>query len=91
MLGMSGIIFGSLSLLLSLLFLFHSPHSLAQILALNFPLVDFQKSFSGIPPPLPFAVPAVIVSMCAYDTRVGQMAISVSLLAWLAIFTLFIW
>ncbi len=90
-LGMSGLMFASLSLLLCILMLTGSPSGFEAAMALKFPLTSFQQSIQGIAPPVPFAIAAMTASIFALRTEIGKIAMALSTLSFAVIYLLFLW
>jgi hypothetical protein len=87
---MSGIILGTLSLVLSALFLVQSPGALVQLATLDFPITAMKHNLFAIAPPVPFSVGATVASLLAWRSSIGKYTLAANLLMLAAVCVLFI-
>ena len=89
--SMSGIMFGTLSLMLSILILAQSPGAISQLAALDFPITAVKSQLFHVAPPVPFSIVATTASLFAWNSRVGKYALAANLVLLTFISALFIW
>ncbi len=86
--GMSALILGGLTMMMSILLLAQTPEALHQAAAFDFPLRAFEHQ--PLPPPVPFAIGAAVVSLFSWKSSAGKYIAVANLLVLVAVLALFV-
>ena len=89
--SMSGIMFGTLSLMLSILILAQSPGALSQAMMLDLPVTAVGSRLFPVAPPVLFSIVATGASLLAWNSRIGKYAVIANLILLALVVMLFIW